>query len=83
MQRNALRWEYRGEEKKEKLAYANTSHRDALAVVGGRELRLGRLDRIQRGRKLIGPELLPVRHLTVPLRILGRRSTRCPQTLRQ
>lgn len=59
-----------------------TSHRDALPVAGGRELRLGRLDRVQRGRKLIGPELLAVSHLTVPLRLLCRRSTRRPEALR-
>lgn len=62
---------------------ANASHRNALSVVGSRKLRLGRLDRVQRGRKLIGPELLAVSYLTVPLRLLSGRSTRCPEALRQ
>lgn len=62
---------------------AQTSHRDTLPVVGGRELRLSRLYRIQCGCKLIGPELLAVSHLAVPLRLLRGRSTWRSQTLRQ
>lgn len=61
---------------------SSTSHRDTLPV-GGRELRLSRLYRVQRGCKLIRPELLAVSHLAVPLRLLRGRSTRRPQALRQ
>lgn len=64
-------------------ANANTSHRDTLPIVGGRELRLGRLYRVQCGCKLIGPKLLAVSHLAVALRFLRGRSTRRPQALRQ
>lgn len=65
------------------VASPHPPHRNTLPVVGGRKLRLGRLYRVQRGRKLIGPELLAVSHLAVSLRLFCGRSTRRPQALRQ